>query len=82
MIAGIRPGSPGFATVRIEPHFGDLPWVEASMPHPAGMIHVSYHRVAESVKATIDLPPGIRGVLAWKGVKYDLHAGTQQLTLP
>jgi hypothetical protein len=60
----------------------DLEWVEASMPHPAGMIRVSYRRTGNSVKATIDLPPGITGVVAWKGVHYDLHAGTQQLTLP
>jgi len=82
MIAGIRPASAGFATVHIEPHLGDLEWVEASMPHPAGMIRVSYRRTGESVKATIELPPGISGVLTWKGVRYDLHAGTQQLTLP
>jgi alpha-L-rhamnosidase len=82
MIAGIRPGSSGFATVRIEPHLGDLEWVDASMPHPAGMIRVSYRRTGKSVNATIDLPPGISGVVAWKGIHYDLHAGTQQLTLP
>jgi len=82
MIAGMRPGSPGFASVRIEPHIGELSWVEASMPHPAGMIHVSYRRTGQSVKATIELPEGIRGVLAWKAAQYDLHAGTQQLSLP
>ena len=82
MIAGIRPGSPGFATVRIEPHLGDLQWVEASVPHPAGMIHIFFRRTGESVKATIELPPGISGVLAWRGVQHALHAGAQQLTLP
>jgi hypothetical protein len=82
MIAGIRPGSPGFVTVRIEPRLGDLEWVEASMPHPAGMIRVSYRRAGNTMKATIDLPPGINGVMAWKGVHYDLHPGLQQLTLP
>jgi hypothetical protein len=52
------------------------------MPHPAGMIHVSYRRTGKSVKATIDLPPGVSGVVAWKGVHYNLHPGTQQFTLP
>jgi hypothetical protein len=46
------------------------------------MIRVSYRRTGKSVNATIDLPPGISGVVAWKGIHYDLHAGTQQLTLP
>ena len=82
MIAGIRPGSPGFATVRIEPHLGDLEWVEASMPHPAGMIRLSFRSNIDFVNATIELPEGISGALTWRGIQYDLHAGTQQLTLP
>jgi ribulose bisphosphate carboxylase small subunit len=82
MIAGIRPGAPGFGTVRIQPSLGELEWVEASMPHPAGMITTSFHRNGNSVKATIELPPGIRGVLLWKGRAYDLRGGRQEFDLP
>ena len=34
LVAGIEPASPGFATVRIAPHLGDLPSLTASFPHP------------------------------------------------
>jgi len=82
MIAGIRPGTPGFATVRIEPRVGDLQWVKATMPHPAGMIRASFRRNGEEVNAEIELPDGVTGQLFWKGLPYDLHAGKQQLKLP
>lgn len=82
MIAGIRPGSPGFATIRIEPSLAKLDWVEASMPHPAGMIRTSFHRSGQSVAAKIELPPGTSGVLVWKGAQYEMHAGVQQFNLP
>lgn len=82
MIAGIRPGSPGFATVRIEPHMGDLKWVKTSMPHQAGMIRVAFQRESSQLNAEIELPDGVTGQLLWKGVPYALHAGKQQLKLP
>jgi len=82
MVAGIHPGSPGFATVVIEPHLGDLEWVEASMPHPSGMIRTSFHREKNGVRADIDLPTGSKGELLWKDKRYQLHAGTQVINLP
>jgi alpha-L-rhamnosidase len=82
MIAGIRPASPGFTGVRIQPGLADLAWVEASMPHPAGPIRTSFHRVGNSVSAVVELPDGIRGTLQWKGTQYDLHPGKQEFTLP
>ena len=82
MVAGIRPGSPGFATIVIEPHLGDLEWVEASMPHPSGMIRTSFHREKDRVKADIELPSGSKGELIWKDKKYELHGGKQEVNLP
>ena len=37
-VAGIRPDSPGFRTVRIAPLPGDLPKIVCRMPHPDGFI--------------------------------------------
>ncbi len=42
LVAGIEPASPGFATVRIAPHLGDLPSLSAVYPHPQGLIEVKY----------------------------------------
>ncbi len=40
LVAGIEPASPGFATVHIAPHLGNLTSLKASYPHPQGMIEV------------------------------------------
>jgi len=40
--AGIRPTSPGFATLDIIPHPGRLEWVQCSVPSPRGPVGVEY----------------------------------------
>jgi alpha-L-rhamnosidase len=82
IVAGIRPGSPGFRTVRIEPHLGSLTHVTASMPHPRGMIEVEFTRGTDQVSGVVTLPSGVEGELAWRGRVYPLHGGEQKLDLP
>ena len=77
IVAGIRPASPGFKTVRIEPHLGTLGALDATMPHASGPIAVSYHRVGETLEATVTLPPGIPGEFAWRGQTRTLQPGRQ-----
>ena len=81
IIAGIRPGAPGFATVRIQPELGDLEWVQASMPHPAGEVRTSFHREGDGVRVQIELPATLSGTLVWKGKVHQLHGGKQELKL-
>ncbi|WP_263357557.1 alpha-L-rhamnosidase-related protein [Acidicapsa ligni] len=71
LVAGISPASPGFRTVRVAPHLGELTHLEASFPAPQGLIHVKY---AEA-NATVDLPQGLTGTFVWKGKETKLHAG-------
>jgi alpha-L-rhamnosidase len=83
LVAGIRPASPGFGTVQIEPALGDLQWVEASIPHPrGGTIMVKYERTRDGTNATVTLPDGLQGALMWKGKSYPLKSGEQRLSLP
>jgi hypothetical protein len=81
IVAGVRPGAPGFATVRIQPALGTLDWVEATTPHPDGLIRTSYRRSGEKVDATIELPGKLAGMLVWKGKEYPLHSGEQKFEL-
>jgi alpha-L-rhamnosidase len=67
LVAGIEPASPGFASVRIAPHLGDLREVSAEFPHPQGMIKVHFERSGNALTGTVTLPAGLAGVLAWAG---------------
>jgi len=82
IVAGIRPATPGFKSVTIEPHLGNLKHVSATMPAPQGKIEVEYARTPSGVEATINLPAGMSGHLSWNGTKRELHEGAQHLNLP
>ena len=80
-VCGIEPASPGFATVRIEPHLGHLKQASARMPHPRGEITVNLRREGAGVAAEISLPDGVTGTFLWAGRSVELHGGAQSLRL-
>ena len=55
-VLGVRPGAPGWTSVIVDPHLGDLEWAEGSVPTPFGYVHV---RVAAGADAKIELPEGV-----------------------
>jgi hypothetical protein len=78
LVAGIGPGAPGFARVRIAPHLGSLSWVTASLPAPTGLIETSYRKGDNRLDAIITLPSGLDGVFVWKGKEYPIKGGRQE----
>ena len=78
-ILGIRPASPGFRSVRIQPYLGPLKEVDATLPHPDGEIRLRFRRQGISLTGEIDLPPAIGGELIFGGVKIALHEGINQI---
>jgi alpha-L-rhamnosidase len=81
-VLGIRPGSAGFRTVRIEPALGPLQWAEGRVPHPAGEMTVRFTRTgAGGLRAVITLPPTMTGELVWAGRHTSLHPGKQELEM-
>jgi len=80
--AGIHPGSPGFASVRIEPHPGALEQFDATMPHPKGPIQITYHARVGHAEFSIQLPQHLGGSFVWKGKTFPLHEGQQSFSLP
>jgi alpha-L-rhamnosidase len=82
IVAGIRPKSPGFSAVRIEPHPGELRRVVSTVPTPKGMVEVKYVTDTSGISAEINLPPNVAGELVWKGKTLSLHPGHQQVLLP
>ena len=83
LVAGIRPAAPGFAEIVIEPHLGGLKKVEATMPHPRGMIQVALVAADRGgTSAKIAVPQGVPAKLIWRGRTYPLRPGEQTLQLP
>jgi alpha-L-rhamnosidase len=82
IVAGIRPKTPGFSSVIIEPHLGLLRNVVSSVPTPMGMVEVNFVSTSSGVSAEISLPPNLEGELVWKGKTRNLHTGHQELILP
>jgi alpha-L-rhamnosidase len=82
IVAGIHPKPPGFESVLIEPHLGNLQQVKVAMPIPQGMVEVEFNRTAAGVTADVTLPAGVSGELVWKGNKHALGESRQQIHLP
>lgn len=79
LVAGIEPASPGFASVRIAPHLGDLREISAEFPHPQGMIRVQFERAGDTLAGTVTLPPGLQGAFVWNGKQQALHTGVNKI---
>jgi hypothetical protein len=79
LVAGIESASPGFATVRIAPHVGNLPSLSAVYPHPDGMIRVKYDRQGAGLDATITLPGRLTGIFVFNGKEWPLKPGVNRI---
>ena len=79
LVAGIRPLSPGFASVLVAPHPSSLTEINARMPHPGGDI-VEHAKLEQGGWVfDITLPPGLAGTFAWAGTKTALAPGANHL---
>lgn len=80
-VCGIEPASPGFKTVRIEPHLGPLKRASGTVPTGSGNVAVTYATDGTHVDADITLPEGKTGEFIWHGRTTPLHAGEQHVSL-
>jgi hypothetical protein len=80
-IAGIRPASPGFRTVRIAPEPGSLPKIVSRTPHPDGFITLDLAFTGDRCRGNVELPLPITGVLVWHGGEQKLHGGANTIEL-
>ncbi len=80
-VAGIRPASPGFRTVRITPQPGGLPKIVCRTPHPDGFIELNLTFSESRCRGSVELPSGITGVFVWHSREQKLNSGTNQIDL-
>ena len=80
-IAGIRPASPGFRTVRIAPEPGGLPKIVSRTPHPDGFITLNLAFADGHCRGNVELPTQITGVFVWHDREQKLNGGTNTIEL-
>jgi len=81
-VCGIEPDSPGFKTVKIQPHLGPLNRINGKMPHPDGEIDVQLERKGKTgLKGQVTLPAGVTGRFIWKDDEIQLKGGRQNIEL-
>jgi hypothetical protein len=80
-VCGIEPATPGFKTVKIEPHLGYLTHVQGTVPHPAGDIEVTLTRSEKGIEGEVTLPDALSGQFLWQGRTLALHPGRQAVRI-
>jgi len=81
-VCGIEPAEAGFRSVRIEPHLGNLQWVEGSMPHTKGIIKVKFSKTtAGGIEGEVFLPLGLKGIFVFKNKTIVLNEGINQVNI-
>ena len=80
-VCGIEPGSPGFKTVKIEPHLGTLKNVKGKVPQPAGDILVELSKTNSGIQGNVTLPVGLTGEFIWKDHIVSLNPGENNILI-
>lgn len=60
-VMGVQVVEPGCKVIKIEPHLGDLNWVEGSFPTPLGVVKIRHDKMPNGrIKSKIDAPKGVK----------------------
>ena len=60
-VLGVKVVEAGCKEIKIEPHLGDLLWVEGTFPTPFGVIKVRHDKMPDGqIKSKIDAPKGVK----------------------
>lgn len=79
-VLGISSVDPGFKTIFIEPHLGDITNIKGTIPHPNGQITVSYVKDKKG-KWTVDIeiPQNTVAEFSWNSKRYPLEVGKNSI---
>lgn len=81
IVAGVQSASPGFRTVRVAPHLGELTRIDAVMAHPQGDIGIEHRLNGDTLRSVITLPGDLTGVFEWRGRTAELRPGRNVVSL-
>ena len=74
-VAGVKPASAHFRTVRIAPQPGPLGFIQSGTPTPRGLVEQDLRFADGKVEGTVRLPDGLSGEFVWAGRSTPLKAG-------
>ncbi len=75
-VAGIQPDAPGFKKVLIQPEPGRLDHIEATFPHPMGLIKITLKKDKSGhLSGVVLLPKGLSGTFRQAGKDVELSQG-------
>ncbi|MBV9679949.1 MAG: hypothetical protein JO185_26680 [Acidobacteriaceae bacterium] len=78
-VLGVDSAAPGFSKIRLQPHLGSLTWASGTVPHPKGVIKVTFRKqTGGHLKVDMQLP--VPGELVWQGRIRQLRAGEHHFT--
>ncbi len=80
-LCGIRPLKAGFEEVIIQPQFGHLEIIKASLAHPNGQIEINLNKRDLQVKGTIIVSGTIQATFKWGDKSLPLKEGINQIDL-
>jgi alpha-L-rhamnosidase len=80
-VMGIDSDSPGFASVKVQPHLADLKFISGEIPHPLGKISAAYKLENGNWNILIHIPPGVSGRFIWKDKSFPLKSGENRFSL-
>jgi hypothetical protein len=59
-VLGVNVVEPGSQTILIDPHLGDLQWVEGTFPTPHGQLFIRHEKLSDgTVKSEVSGPDGV-----------------------
>ncbi|MDR2470119.1 MAG: alpha-L-rhamnosidase [Tannerella sp.] len=60
-VLGVKVMAPGCKVLKIEPHLGDLEWVEGTFPTPQGVVNIRHQKGADGkIKSEVKAPKGVK----------------------
>ncbi|MDR1335313.1 MAG: alpha-L-rhamnosidase [Tannerella sp.] len=60
-VLGVKVMAPGCKVLKIEPHLGDLEWVEGTFPTPQGVVSISHRKGSDGkIKTGVKAPKGVK----------------------
>ncbi|HWS00185.1 MAG TPA: hypothetical protein VN249_06180 [Prolixibacteraceae bacterium] len=60
-VLGVTVAEPGSRVIKIEPHLGDLLWVEGTFPTTFGLIKIRHDKMADgTIKSKVEAPKGVK----------------------